>query len=388
MQNPLNKVESYIENGIDALANYLKTTKLFKELNEKAANELNQKTTNELDQEITNKLNISEDDITSFAIKIILLKRKYMAEQYQTLSYMDNNEIKTAMLEKLEKESKKLYFEKTPVIFVNSEESKNLLKQRLEWIKLLFQTNSTTDFIEKDFILKYDWLKIENNKLFISDVNSLLFRLTIQTNTATSKPMKIIYLRILSEEDEFIEFLKLFWKEEYINEAKKQLDAELATIEKTNTSKPKPFMLMNRPDYEALDLKAWIFKNENDPHSGKDYYVSSINLRNETITIRFSEHEVKEYSYSMKNPQAAILQNTMLFDKNGNPIYTNDIIKIDDDQISDDTDNEQYFLVKRVGGKFFALSKFDVSWSNFLDKSRDNCEIIGNIFKNSKLIDY
>ena len=44
IQNPLNKVESYIENGIDALANYLKTTKLFGELNEKAANELNQKT--------------------------------------------------------------------------------------------------------------------------------------------------------------------------------------------------------------------------------------------------------------------------------------------------------------------------------------------------------
>ena len=388
MQNPLNKVESYIENGIDALANYLKTTKLFKELNEKAANELNQKPTNKLDQEIIDRLNISEDDIISFAIKIILLKRKYMAEQYLTLSYMDNNEIKTAMLEKLEKEGKKLYFEKNSVIFVNSEESKNLLKQRLEWIKLLLQTNTTTDFIEKDFILKYNWLKIENSKIFISDVGSLLFRLIIQDNTATSKPMKILYLRILSEEDEFIEFLKLFWKEEYINKAKKQLDTELATIEKANASELKPFMLMSRPDYEALELKAWIFKNENDPHSGKDYYVNSINLREETVTIKFSENEIKEYSYSMKNPQATILQNTMLYDKHDNPIYTNDIIKIDDDQISDDTDNEQYFLVKRVGGKFFALSKFDVSWSGFLDKSNKNCKIIGNIFKNSKLIDY
>jgi len=388
MQNPLNKVEFYIENGIDALANYLKTTKLFKELNEKADDELNQKTTNESDQEIKGKLNISKDDITSFAIKAILLERKYMAQQYETLSYMDNNEIKTAMLEKLEKEGKKLYFEKTPVIFVNSEESKNLLKQRLEWIKLLFQTNAPTDFIEKDFILKHDWLKIENNKLFIYDIDSLLFKLTIQADTVTSKQIKVLYLRMLSKEDEFIEFLKLFWKEEYINEAKKQLDIELAAIEKASTTELKPFMKMNRPDYEALELKAWIFKNENDPRSGKDYYVSSINLREETVTIRFSENEVKEYSYSMKNPQATILQNTMLFDKCGNPIYTNDIIKIDDNEVSDATDNEQYFLVKKVNGEFLALSKFDVSWSYFLDKSKYNCEIVGNIFKNFKLIDY
>ena len=106
---------------------------------------------------------------------------------------------------------------------------KDTLRYRLELIRLLSQRTLISPdglFEEIKFISHYEWLKIPNEDLFISENDGICFKLEINDHKHTFMDNELLFTDLIVDDEEcFKDFLNLFgWQEKDIVAIKTELD--------------------------------------------------------------------------------------------------------------------------------------------------------------------
>lgn len=105
---------------------------------------------------------------------------------------------------------------------------KDTLRYRLELIRLLSKKTliSPSSFEEIEFISHYEWLKIANEDLFISENDGVCFKLEINDHKHTFMDNELLFTDLIVDNEEyFMDFLDLFgWQEKDILAIKAELE--------------------------------------------------------------------------------------------------------------------------------------------------------------------
>ncbi|HFU4060497.1 TPA: YopX family protein [Streptococcus suis] len=111
--------------------------------------------------------------------------------------------------------------------------------------------------------------------------------------------------------------------------------------------------------------------------------VGAIDFIDETVEIPVYDSETGEYlvSYELGLNQVILMQSTGLFDKNGKEVFEGDVVKLRYTISSD----YEFFKVTRLRGGSWRIDNRRRGCELWL--RNEDCEVIGNIYENSELVE-